>query len=71
MVHIVPIFRVIKPDMAVDVWGVDKDTDYEISKDGRLVVVVFEPTTGGLNAARWVAEYQVDEWVDIRPGQHD
>lgn len=61
-----PRFEVVKPDMTTDLWGVDRDADYEIGKDGTLRVVEFTPTANGLSSANWVIEYAVDDWADVR-----
>jgi len=70
-VRLLPPFRVIRPDMSVDVWGVNPDAAWESDKGGNLRVIEFDPLPDGLSHARTAKVYGVDDWLDVRDGLTD
>ena len=59
------VFRIVRRDGSVDVWGVDDEAAYEVRRDGTLRVVVFDVLPDWLHHAREAALYQTEDWTDI------
>lgn len=51
---------------ATHVWGSDEEAAHEITRDGTLRIVVFEPRPDGQRHARTAAVYADDEWTGVR-----